>query len=77
MSMFLKHFCDQLLDLSVNGVDYTKPDGTTIKYLVFPIACSVDSVAKPKVMCQKQFNAKMGCLYCYHPNDKTIGNELT
>lgn len=75
MSLFLKPFSEEHLDLAVNGIDRTKPDGTTVKCCVFPLICSLDSVAKPKVMCKKQFNAKMGCLYCYHPNDTTIGND--
>ena len=68
MSMFLKPFFEQLLDLSVNGVDFMKL-GSTVNSPVFPFVCSVDSVAKPKVLCMKHFNGKPASLYCFYPND--------
>ncbi|KAJ1528915.1 hypothetical protein ONE63_007284 [Megalurothrips usitatus] len=48
MALFLKPFMNQLLQLSETGVTNCKSDGTVVKYHVFPIGCSVDSVAKPK-----------------------------
>ena len=75
MAMFLKPFINELLDLSVNGVDVVKADGLSVKCPVFAIACSVDSVAKPKLLSKKQFSALSGCLYCTHPNNTSIGND--
>ncbi|KAJ1528992.1 hypothetical protein ONE63_007359 [Megalurothrips usitatus] len=72
MALFLKPFMNQLLQLSETGVTNCKSDGTVVKYHVFPIGCSVDSVAKPKLVCQKQFNGYCGCLYCLHPNDAPV-----
>lgn len=50
MAMYMKPFIDELLDLSVNGVDVVKTDGLSVKCPVCAVACSVDSVAKPKLI---------------------------
>ncbi|KAJ1519617.1 hypothetical protein ONE63_004891 [Megalurothrips usitatus] len=69
MSLFLKPFITEVLNLSTNGLSYRQANGTMRRSYVFPLACSLDSVAKPKVTCQKQFNGYDGCPYCLHPND--------
>ncbi|KAJ1518944.1 hypothetical protein ONE63_011446 [Megalurothrips usitatus] len=74
MSMFLEPFTSELVDLSVNGVKRTLPNGNQVICPVCPLMCSLDSVCKPKVVCQRQFNGRMACLYCYHPNDTTVPN---
>lgn len=76
MSLFLKPFLKEVLDLSKNGLTYRQPDGTLKRMFVFPLAFSLDSVAKPKVTCQKQFNAYHGCPYCLHPNDALVPGEI-
>lgn len=77
MALFLKPFLNQLIDLSMTGVSVPQPGGGTIICPVFPVACSVDSVCKPKIMCQHQFNGSYSCLYCLHPNDAVTDASST
>lgn len=72
MALFMKPFLVQALDLAKNGVRLIKPNGAVEIFHVFPLDCSLDSVAKAKVLCQKQFNGEFGCLYCTHPNNATV-----
>jgi len=69
MALFLEPFINELIELSANGVSRTLSNGTSVICPIYPLMCSVDSVCKPKIVCQKQFNGRMACLYCYHPND--------
>ncbi|KAJ1519111.1 hypothetical protein ONE63_011352 [Megalurothrips usitatus] len=72
MCMFLEPFVHEVVELGQNGVHRTLSNGASVKCPVFPLMFSLDSVCKLKVVCQRQFNGRMGCLYCYHPNDTTV-----
>jgi len=76
MSLFMKPILEDLKSLSVDGVNFQEPDGSIVKYRVYGIAGSFDSVAKCKCVCQKQFNGKIGCLYCLHPNDTVAPEDV-
>ena len=62
VDMFFKVFIDELKDLFENGITI---DGKNFKIIV--AACCVDSVARSKMLCMKQFNGSYGCTYCLHP----------
>ena len=67
MNMFLKPFCDELVELSERGFSsstYISQEPVDIK--VHVIAGIMDSVARPLVQYVTQFNGKYGCSYCLH-----------
>ncbi|KAJ1525572.1 hypothetical protein ONE63_010376 [Megalurothrips usitatus] len=73
MALYLKPILSQLMSLSQSGVTVPGTHGNE-KRPLFAIGLSVDSVAKAKILCQRQFNGGYSCLYCYHPND-SIADE--
>jgi len=67
MSVFLTPFVLEAQKLYYEGFEW-KDSSSGISYLskVIVLNCSLDSVAKPKVQCVKQFNGYNGCTYCLH-----------
>jgi len=74
---FLTPFIQEMQRLAVpeHGVTLKTSNGETTKVSVVAPLCCVDSVAKPKLAKQKQFNGFYSCGYCYHPG--RIVGELT
>ena len=73
MDVYLKPFVEELKELSLVGFEtttYTKHEPIIIK--VHTILASVDSVARPKVQNDKQYNGKYGCSYCYHKGELIV-----
>ena len=68
MALYFKPVLKQLMSLSQSGITVPQTDGN-VQCPLFAVGLSVDSVAKPKIVCQRQFNGGHSCLYCYHPND--------
>ncbi|XP_041461161.1 uncharacterized protein LOC121412416 [Lytechinus variegatus] len=63
MSVFLKPFVDESNILSSTGLKWTHI-GEEKTSRVFPLVCSVDSVARPALQNFVQFNGFYGCSFC-------------
>ena len=64
MSIFLKPFVDECNALSSTGLQWTHTTGVEKISHVFPLVCSVDSVARPALQKMVQFNEFYGCPFC-------------
>ena len=62
VDMFFKTFIVELKSLFENGISVKGK-----KFKIIVAACCVDSVARSKILCMKQFNGSFGCTYCLHP----------
>lgn len=62
MSVFLKPFIEEINSLYNNEIIIY---GKKIKILV--CCCCLDSVARAKCLCMKQYNGTNGCTFCLHP----------
>lgn len=71
MDMFLKPFINEINKINRIGVDI-KIMSTIQKFDIFPMLCSLDTIAKDVVQCKKQFNGYCGCSYCLHPGTKVL-----
>ena len=61
---FFKSFVKELNYLFTNGITvYGK------NYKIVVAGCCLDSVARCKLLCMKQFNGSYGCTYCLHPTN--------
>jgi hypothetical protein len=62
MGLFLEPFIDEINNLSRNGIVVNNKR-------FFVIVCSVclDSPARAKILCMKQYNGYNGCTFCRHP----------
>ncbi|XP_063961852.1 uncharacterized protein LOC129268704 isoform X2 [Lytechinus pictus] len=63
MSVFLKPFVDECNVLSSTGLQWTHV-GVAKTSRVFPLLCTVDSVARPLLQNMIQFNGFYGCPFC-------------
>jgi len=68
MSTFFTPFVKEMQELATNGVKRVIR-GLEVICPVYATTCSLDLMAKCKVQRMKQCNGKMGCGYCFHPND--------
>jgi hypothetical protein len=59
---FLQPLIDEMNELSNSGMEI---NGRRFKVII--AACCFDSVARPKILCMKQFNGNYGCTFCLHP----------
>ena len=66
MNVFLKPFVESMNELSCQGVQCII-NGSEICIKVFPLVCSVNSVARAPVQGFVQFNGSFGCGHCLHP----------
>jgi len=77
MCSFFIPFIEEFRELTNDGVLCSKANENNKdeRYFVYPLLCSLDSVAKPKVQRHKQFNGNSACGYCEHPNFEEINGE--
>ena len=62
MEIFLKPFIEEMNFLYNNGITVCGKN-----YKVVVCSCCLDSVARAKCLCIKQFNGSFGCTFCLHP----------
>jgi hypothetical protein len=62
MKLLMQPFVTEMIDLFNNGIQIGAK-----KYKVVVGGCCLDSPARCKVLCMKQFNGFYGCTYCQHP----------
>ena len=70
MSTIIEAFAKQTKRLFHDGV-YVRD--TLYKFV--PLACVVDSVARPIIQNRLQYNGYYGCSWCYHPG-RTVGRTV-
>ena len=73
MNLFLQPFINNANILSKRGIDYNVNSNQIIKARIPPLICSVDSVARPKILTMKQYNGYYGCTFCKHPTENVEG----
>ena len=67
MGLFLKPFTEAVNKIGREGVDWTDHRGQRHNSKIVLHCCSVDTVARPKVMCSTAFCGKYGCPWCLDP----------
>ena len=73
MNFFLQPFINNANILSKREIEYTVNSNQIIKAKILPFICSVDSVARPKILTMKQYNGYYGCTFCKHPTENVEG----
>lgn len=70
MNNLLRPFCDEMLQLFQQGLEWVHPlTGTKItNYITAPVS-SVDAIARAMMQNVTQFNGKYGCSFCEHPGE--------
>lgn len=63
MNTYIKSFVEQLNELGTAGFTLTI-DGKSVRFLLRPLVCTVDSVARPVLQNRVQFNGNYGCSWC-------------
>jgi len=71
MTTFLKPFVNEANSLSEEGIDWTR-NGEKVNSKIIPLCCTVDSVARCKILNMSQFDGYYGCTLCYHKSERTI-----
>ncbi|XP_044007480.1 uncharacterized protein LOC122852000 isoform X2 [Aphidius gifuensis] len=74
MNIFLEMFVNQANDLSSIGITWKLGNNEVTSKLI-PLVCSVDSVARCKVLNMKQYNGTYGCTFCLHPTEAVDGQR--
>ncbi|XP_033212117.1 uncharacterized protein LOC117169721 [Belonocnema kinseyi] len=69
MNTYIKSFVEQLNDFGTTGFTLTI-DEKPVRFLIRPLVCTVDSVARPVLQNRVQFNAYYGCSWC-----KSVGGH--
>lgn len=78
MNMFLKPFIDELRELeNVGFISKTVINDEPVLIKVHTLCASVDSIARPAIQNQKQFNGNFGCSLCLHPGEISENTKNT
>lgn len=64
MNVYMESFVRQANTLSTKGF-HIRVEDKNVHFLVKPLACTVDSVARPLLQNRIQFNGYYGCSWCY------------
>lgn len=65
MNLYIKIFLEQMSNLITNGVTIITTTGNKIRFRLAPLCFPLDSVARPIIANQVQFNGYYGCSWCY------------
>ena len=74
MNMYLQPFVQQLNVLNTTGFEWMYKEGKTLRFLLKPLLCNVDSVARPILQNRVQYNGRYGCSWCYSFGDYVGGS---
>lgn len=65
MAVFLRPFIEEINDINQKGgINLKMADNTVRRFLVIPLFCTLDTVAKCHLLNMTQFNGFFGCPYC-------------
>lgn len=74
MSTFLKPFIEEVNKINEGGgISIRMSDESVRRFLIVPLHCTVDSVAKCHVLNSIQFNGRFGCPICEIEGDSSTG----
>lgn len=66
MEIFFKPLIKEIEGIHQNPIK-VKINDQNRNFEIYPLLCTVDTVAKDKIQKKKQFNGYFGCSYCVHP----------